>query len=176
MNKNPATDANHQTAGENSSQNGDTALINQANSIIAEWQDCAEKILKKYEESLSLIHTEQGTLPVKTAADDFTYLAYPSIQKKLKLPGDLSFIDEGARVTVAIQFQNKPRNVLRLYLCVIGKVQTPQWLYAELQYQFGRPIAVLQEDLNGELTTVNTRFKDWFSQIMETMFKSWLDT
>ena len=171
MNKNQAINAHHQSDVGETPQQQDADLLSQANRIIADWQHSAEDILKNYYESLGLIYTEKGKL-----ADEFAYLSYPSIRKKLKLPGDLCIVDEGARATVAIQFQNKPRNVLRFYLCVIGEVQTPKWLYAELQYQFGRQIAVLQEDLNGDLQEANTRFKAWFSQVMDTMFKGWLDT
>jgi len=171
MKKNKSKNAQLQSDADLPPQLGISDLISQANSIITDWQHIAEDILKNYYESLGLIHTEKGNL-----SDDFAYLAYPSIQKKLKLPGDLTFVDEGARVTVAIQFQNKPRNILRLYLCVIGEEQTPKWLYAELQYQFGRQIAVLQEDLSGDLKEANSRFKEWFSKEMDTMFKGWLDT
>ena len=171
MNKNPTMDAHLQSDVGEISQEQAAGLLSQANRIIAAWQQSAEDILKNYYNSLGLIHTEKGTL-----ADDFEFLTYPSIRKNLKLPGDLSIVDEGARVTIAIQLQNKPRNILRLYLCVIGDVRTPKWLYAELQYQFGRQIAVLQEDINIDLQEANTRFKAWFSQVMDTMFKDWLDT
>lgn len=171
MNNKQAMDAHHPIdIGETPHQQR-ARLLNQANEIICEWQESAEEILKKYQESLTKIHTETGSL-----ADDFEFLSYQSIQKKLKLPGEMYIVEDGARVTVAIQFQNKPRNVLRLYLCVIGEVHTPKWLYAELQYQFGRQIAVLQEGLNGNLQEANTQFEAWFSQVMDTMFKDWLDT
>ena len=170
MNKNHLMDAQNRS-NDAETQQQLAGLLSQANRIIGEWQEVSLGILKKYHDSLGLIHTEKGTL-----ADDFAFLAYPSIQKKLKLPGDMTIIEEGARVTVAIQFQNKPRNVLRLYLCVTGEAQIPQGLYAELQYQFGRQIAVLQEDLHGDLQEANIRFEAWFSQVMDTIFKGWLDT
>lgn len=152
-------------------QGQSASRLKQANQVIAAWQHSAEEILQDYHTALGKIHTEKGTL-----ADEFEFHTYPAIHKNLKLPDGMCFGDQCALVTVAIQFQNKPRNVLRLFLSAIGEIETPQQLYAELQYQFGRPIAVLQEDLNADPSEAIARFKAWFSQVMETMFKSWLDT
>ena len=171
MNKYQAIDDHNQANVDETHQQQNDSLLSQANQIICEWQETAEEILNKYRDSLGLIHTDTGTL-----ADDFDFLSYPSIQKNLKLPEELRIVDGSDRVTVAIQFQKKPRNVLRLYLCIIGEAQTPKWLYAELQYQFGRKIAVMKEDVDCDVQTAKLRFNEWFAQLMDTMFKSWLDT
>lgn len=170
MDKNQTMDVNHQSDLDESHQQHNGSLLSQANLIIGAWQQSAEDVLKNYQDSLGKVHTEKGSL-----ADEFEFLSYQSIQKNLKLPEELCIVDESARITVAINFQNKPRNVLRLYLCVIGEVQTPKWIYAELQYQFGWQIAFMQEDLNCDVPTANLRFKAWFSQVMDAMFKGWLN-
>lgn len=172
METNQTKDTHHQkTDIDETDLQHDGAIVNQANLIIREWQDCSEEILKRYQDSLGLIHTETGSL-----ADEFDFLSYPSIHKNLKLPGELRIVDGSDRVTVAIQFQKKPRNVLRLYLCQIGETDGPKSIYAALHYQFGRQIALMSEDPDCDAQAAKLRFNEWFSQLMDTLFKGWLDT
>lgn len=148
----------------------DQAVINNTNLIIQAWQESAEDLLRKHQESLAQILTDKGTL-----GDEFEFLAYQSIHKNLRLPDDLQMIAGGERVTVAINFQNRTRGVLRLYLCSIGAHQTPEKIYAALHYQFGRQIAFIAEDVNVDLQTAKLRFSEWFATHMDAMIKTWLD-
>jgi Fic family protein len=148
----------------------DQALINHTNQIIQAWQESAEDVLKKFQESLAQIPTDKGSL-----GDEFEFVPYHSIHKNLRLPDDMQMVPGGARVTVAINFQNRTLGVLRLYLCSMGEQNTPEKLYAALQHQFGRQIGSLMEDVDVDLQTAKTKFNDWFSAHMDAMIKSWLD-
>ena len=148
----------------------DDRVINQANVIIQAWEESAEDVLRKHQESLAQIPTDKGSL-----GDEFEFVSYHSIHKNLRLPDDLQMIPGGARVTVAINFQNRTLGVLRLYLCSIGMHQTPEKLYAALHYQFGRHIGSMIEDVDVDLHTAPLRFRDWFDTHMDAMIKSWLD-
>ena len=148
----------------------DQVLINHTNLIIQAWQESAEDVLKRNQESLAQIPTDKGSL-----GDEFEFVAYHSIHKNLRLRDDMHMVPGGACVTVAINFQNRTLGVLRLYLCSIGAHQTPEKLYAALQHQFGRQIGSLMEDVDVDLHTAKTKFSDWFSAQMDAMIKSWLD-
>ena len=148
----------------------DQELINHTNLVIQAWQESAEDLLRKHQESLAQIPTEKGSL-----GDEFEFVSYQSIHKKLRLPDDMQMIPGGERVTVAINFQNRTLGVLRLYLCSIGAHQTPENIYAALHYQFSRQIAFIAEDAAVDLQTAKLRFKDWFGTHMDAMIKAWLD-
>jgi hypothetical protein len=55
----------------------DQALINHTNQIIQAWQESAEDVLKKFQESLAQIPTDKGSL-----GDEFEFVPYHSIHKK----------------------------------------------------------------------------------------------
>jgi Fic family protein len=148
----------------------DQSLINRTNLIIQAWQESAEDLLGKNKESLAQIPTDKGSL-----GDEFEFVAYHSIHKNLRLPGVMHMVPGGARVTVAINFQNRTLGVLRLYLCSIGAHQTPEKLYAALHYQFGRQIGSMMEDVDVDPHTAKLRFRDWFGTHMDAMIESWLD-
>ena len=146
------------------------AIFNHTNQIIRGWQAIAEELLGKYEESFEKIPAGERTL-----ADDFEFVSYDAIRKNLNLPGNLQVIDNGVCVTMAINLQNRARNVLRLYLCSIGVAHIPEKIYAALHYQFGRQISFMEEDVNGDLRVSNQRFREWFADQMDAMIKYWLD-
>jgi Fic family protein len=148
----------------------DQALINHTNLIIQAWQENAEEVLKKYQASLAQIPTDKGSL-----GDEFEFVSYQSIHKNLRLPDDWQMIPGAARVTVAINFQNRTRGVLRLYLCSLGTQITPEKVYAALHYQFGRQIGSIMEDVDVDLHSVQLMFRDWFDANMDGMIQSWLD-
>jgi len=148
----------------------DDLIINQVNLIVREWKESAEDLLRKHQESLAQISTEKGSL-----RDEFEFVPYQSIHKNLRLPNDMQMIPGGERVTVAINFQNRTLGVLRLYLCSIGAHQTPEKIYAGLQYQFGRQIGSMMEDVDVDLQTAQTKFNDWFAAQMDAMIKTWLE-
>jgi Fic family protein len=148
----------------------DQALINHTNLIIQAWQETAEDLLNKYQASLAQVPTDKGSL-----GDEFEFVSYQSIHKNLRLPDDWQMIPGGARVTVAINFQNRTLGVLRLYLCSIGAHQTPEKLYAALHYQFGRQIGSIMEDVDVDLQSAQLRFREWFVTQMDAMVKTWLD-
>jgi hypothetical protein len=148
----------------------DDALINHTDQIIQAWQESAEDVLKKYQESLAQIPTDKGSL-----GDEFEFVSYQSIHKNLRLPDDWQMIPGAARVTVAINFQNRTRGVLRLYLCSLGTQITPEKVYAALHYQFGRQIGSIMEDVDVDLHSVQLMFRDWFDANMDGMIQSWLD-
>ena len=148
----------------------DQDLIDHTNLIIQAWQESAQDLLRKHQDSLAQITTDKGSL-----GDDFEFVPYQSIHKNLRLPDDMHIILGGERVTVAINFQNRTLGVLRLYLCSIGAHQTPEKLYAALHYQFGRQIGFMMDDVDVDLPTAKLKFRDWFSTQMDAMIKSWLD-
>ena len=148
----------------------DQELINHTNLVIQAWQESAEDLLGKHQESLAQIPTEKGSL-----GDEFEFVSYQSIHKKLRLPDDMQMIPGGERVTVAINFQNRTLGVLRLYLCSIGAHQTPENIYAALHFQFSRQIAFIAEDAAVDLQTAKLRFREWFGTHMDAMIKAWLD-
>ena len=148
----------------------DQDLINHTNLVIQAWQESAKDLLRKHQESLAQIPTDKGSL-----GDEFEFIPYHSIHKNLRLPDDLQMIPGGERVTVAINFQNRTRGVLRLYLCSIGAHQTPEKIYAGLQYQFGREIGSMMEDVDVDLQAAKTKFYDWFAAQMDAVIKAWLD-
>lgn len=148
----------------------DQELFNHTNLIIQAWQESAEDLLRKHQESLALITTDQGSL-----GDEFEFVPYQSIHKNLRLPDDMQMIPGGERVTVAINFQNRTLGVLRLYLCSIGAQNISEKVYAALHYQFGRQIGFMIEDVDVDLQTAKIKFNDWFAAHMDAMIKTWLD-
>jgi hypothetical protein len=148
----------------------DDHVLNQVNLIIQAWQEAAEDLLTKHQASLAQISTDRGSL-----GDEFEFVPYQSIHKNLRLPDEMQMIPGGARVTLAINFQNRTLGVLRLYLCSIGAHQAPEKIYAALHYQFGRQIGFMMEDVDIDLQTAKLRFRDWFSTHMDAMIKAWLD-
>ncbi len=160
----------HESEMSQSNDQYDDGLNHHGDLIIQGWQKSAEAQLDRIKESLEKVITDQGSL-----AEEFERISYQNIHKKLTLPGDRHIIDPGERVTMAFKFQNRPRSVLRLYLCLIGEQLVSDRAYAGLYYQFGRQIAILTEDVNCDLQTANMRFEAWFEKQMDSIHQDWLN-